>query len=87
PLIYALQEQAHNGRYQQVHGLLNSSSHKEEDILSVVKWVTQSQGIEQAMADAHTYGNKARAALYHFPPSPDRDVLDELINFVVSRQH
>lgn len=87
PLIYALQEQPHNGRYQQVHGLLNSSSHKEEDILSVVKWVTQSQGIEQAMADAHTYGNKARAALYNFPPSPDRDVLDELINFVVSRQH
>jgi geranylgeranyl pyrophosphate synthase len=87
PLIYALQEQPYNGRYQQVHGLLNSSSHKEEDILSVVKWVTQSQGIEQAMADAHTYGNKARAALYNFPPSPDRDVLDELINFVVSRQH
>ncbi len=87
PLIYALQEQPHNGRYQQVHGLINGSSHKDEDILSVVKWVTQSQGIEQAMADAHTYGNKARAALYHFPPSPGRDVLDELINFVVSRQH
>ncbi len=87
PLIYALQEQPHNGRYQQVHGLINGSSHKDEDILSVVKWVTQSQGIEQAMADAHTYGNKARAALYHFPPSPGRDVLDELIDFVVSRQH
>jgi geranylgeranyl pyrophosphate synthase len=87
PLIYALQEQSHNGRYQQVHGLINGSSHKDEDILSVVKWVTHSQGIEQAMADAHTYGNKARAALYHFPPSPGRDVLDELIDFVVSRQH
>lgn len=87
PLIYALQEQPHNGRYQQVHGLINGSSHKDEDILSVVKWVTQSQGIEQAMADAQAYGNKARAALYHFPPSPGRDVLDELIDFVVSRQH
>src|SRR5258708_31354324 len=87
PLIYALQQQPHNGRYQQVHGLINGSSHKDEDILSVVKWVTQSQGIEQAIADAHTYGNKARAALYHFPPSPGRDVLDELIDFVVSRQH
>jgi heptaprenyl diphosphate synthase len=39
------------------------------------------------MADAQAYGNKARAALYHFPPSPDRDVLDELIDFVVLRQH
>jgi geranylgeranyl pyrophosphate synthase len=87
PLIYALQEQPQNGRYQQVHALLNGSSHKDEDILSVVNWVTQSQGIEQAMADAQAYGNKARAALYRFPPSPDRDVLDELIDFVVSRQH
>src|SRR5260221_746623 len=87
PLIYALQEQPHNVRYQQVHGLINGSSHKDEDILSVVKCVSQSQGIEQTMSDAHTYGNKARAALYHFPPSPGRDVLDELIDFVVSRQH
>lgn len=87
PLIYALQEQPQNGLYQQVHALLNGSSHKDEDILSVVNWVTQSQGIEQAMADAQAYGNKARAALYRFPPSPDRDVLDELIDFVVSRQH
>jgi geranylgeranyl pyrophosphate synthase len=87
PLIYALQEQPQNGRYQQVHALLNGSSHKDEDILSVVNWVTQSQGIEQAMADAQAYGNKARAALYRFPPSPDRDVLDELIDFVVSREH
>src|SRR5438132_11600498 len=68
PLIYALQEQPQNGRYQQVHALLNGSSHKDEDILSVVNWVTQSRGIEQAMADAQAYGNKARAALYHFPP-------------------
>src|SRR5256885_16590691 len=52
PLIYALQEQPRNGYYQQVHALLNGSSHKDEDILSVVNWVTQSQGIEQAMADA-----------------------------------
>ncbi|HTD20351.1 MAG TPA: polyprenyl synthetase family protein [Ktedonobacteraceae bacterium] len=87
PLIYALQEQPQNGRYQQVHALLNGSSQRDEDILSVVNWVTQSQGIEQAMADAQAYGNKARSALYHFPPSSNRDVLDELIDFVVSRQH
>ncbi|MFL5626476.1 MAG: polyprenyl synthetase family protein [Ktedonobacteraceae bacterium] len=87
PLIYALQEQTHNGHHQQVHGLLNGTSHKDEDIHAVVKWINQGQGIKRAQADAHAYGSKARTALYHFPASPDRDVLDELIDFVVTRKH
>jgi heptaprenyl diphosphate synthase len=37
------------------------------------------------MADAQLYANNARKALHHFPASPDRDVLDELIDFVVLR--
>src|SRR2546425_1740312 len=43
PLIYALQEQRQNGRHQQVHRLLNGAS-KDEDIQSVVNWVTKGQG-------------------------------------------
>src|SRR5579859_6645552 len=34
PLIYALQERPQNGHYQQVHTLLNDSSHKDEEFLS-----------------------------------------------------
>jgi heptaprenyl diphosphate synthase len=87
PLIYALQEQRQNGRHQQVHRLLNGTSHKDEDIRSVVNWVTKGQGVPRSLADAHAYADKARAALHHFPASHNRDVLDELINFVVSRRH
>jgi heptaprenyl diphosphate synthase len=87
PLIYALQEQPHNGLHQQVHRLLNGTSHKDEDILSVVNWVTRGPGVARSLADANTYANKAREALYHFPASYSRDVLDELIDFVVSRRH
>jgi geranylgeranyl pyrophosphate synthase len=29
---------------------------------------------------------KARTALYSFPSSPERDILDELIDFVVQRK-
>ena len=86
PLIYALQEQPQNGHYQQVHTLLNGSSHSDEDINSVVTWVTGGIGVERSLADAHMYADKARAALHHFPPSPDRDLLDELIDFVVMRK-
>ncbi len=86
PLIYALQEQPQNGHYQQVHTLLNGSSHKDEDINAVVDWVTGGTGVERSLTDAQTYAEKARAALHRFPTSPDREVLDELIDFVVLRK-
>lgn len=87
PLIYALQEQPRNGHYQAVHGLLNGSQQREEDFRSVINWVVGGAGVERSQADAQVYANKARAALYHFPPSQDRQVLDDLIDFVVSRKH
>jgi geranylgeranyl pyrophosphate synthase len=86
PLIYALQEQPQNGHYQQVKSLLNGSSRKEEEIQAVVRWVVQGYGVQAALRDAHSYGNKAREALHHFPASYNRDVLDGLINFVLARR-
>ncbi len=86
PLIYALQEQSQNGHYQQVSRILDGSTHNEEEIRSVVEWVTHGYSIKHSFMDAYAYGNKAREALYHFPASSDRDVLDELIDFVVSRR-
>ena len=87
PLIYALQEHPHNGHHQAVHRLLNEQTHKEEDISAVVNWVVQGGSVKHAIVDANAYADKARAALHHFPPSPDRQVLDELIDFVVTRRH
>lgn len=86
PLIYALQDQPQNGLSQQVQPLLNRAAHTEEEILAVVARITQGNGISLAQADAQTYAQKAREALYHFPPSKNRDVLDELIDFVVKRE-
>jgi geranylgeranyl pyrophosphate synthase len=85
PLIYALQGSTMNGHYQQVHNLLNRQAKDEKEILAIVNWVAQNDSIEQAMADAHHYAEKAREALHYFPASPDRNVLDELIDFVVMR--
>ena len=86
PLIYALQEPSSNGYHQQVQELLNQTAHKEEDVQAIVNWVVQGNGIKKSLLDAHTYTNKAREALYQFPASPDRDVLDELIDFVLVRK-
>jgi geranylgeranyl pyrophosphate synthase len=87
PLIYALQNHPYNGHHQAVYRLLNEQAHQEEDIGAVVNWVVHGGSVELAIADATTYASKARAALYHFPPSTDRQVLDELIDFVVMRKH
>jgi heptaprenyl diphosphate synthase len=87
PLIYALQEQPRNGQYQAVHRLLNGTSQREEDLLSVINWVNEGQGVERSRADAYNFASKAQAALYHFPASQNREVLDQLIDFVVARKH
>lgn len=85
PLIYALREQPSNGFAQHVQDVLNGATQTEEDILSVVDSVVNGAGVEQAQADASRYAEQARVSLYHFPPSKDRDTLDELIDFVVTR--
>lgn len=85
PLIYALEAESQKGYHQQVQSLLTQTTHNEEDITAIVEWVTSGNGVKKSLLDAHAHGNKAREALYHFPPSPDRDVLDELIDFVLSR--
>ncbi|HVB74421.1 MAG TPA: polyprenyl synthetase family protein [Ktedonobacteraceae bacterium] len=87
PLIYALQEHTLNGNLQQVHSILNGAAHTEEEIMSIVQWVVNGAGVKQAQADAYRYAEKARASLNHFPPSADRAVLDELIDFVITRNH
>ena len=85
PLIYALQDASLNGHQQKIQHMLNGQTKKEEDIREVINWITSSYGIQRAMTDAHVYARKAREALYHFPVSPDRDILDELIDFVIAR--
>jgi heptaprenyl diphosphate synthase len=86
PLIYALQEQQ-NGHQQQVQRLLNETIHDEKEIREVIDWVVAGTHIEQARKDAYTYADKAREALYQFPESSDRAIMDELIDFVVQRKH
>ncbi|HLI90807.1 MAG TPA: polyprenyl synthetase family protein [Ktedonobacteraceae bacterium] len=85
PLIYALQAPGQNGHYQRVQSVLNGTLRDEEDIQPVIDWVTNN-GIKNALADADRYARRAREALHCFPASPDRDILDQLIDFVIARR-
>ena len=87
PLIYALEEKPRNGHYQEVYNFLNGITHSEEDIRTIVNWVVTGSGVQRSLSDADIYANKAREALAYFSPSQDRQILDELIDFVVMRKH
>ncbi len=86
PLIYALEEHPRNGHYQVVQNLLNGATQNEEDILTIVNWVVTGSGVQRSLSDAHLYANKAREALTYFSPSKHRQILEELIDFVVTRK-
>jgi geranylgeranyl pyrophosphate synthase len=85
PLIYALQGPDATEWLPKVRAILDRSVQNEQDILAVINWVTRGYNIERALQEAYHYGEKARKALHHFPDSPDRTVLDELIDFVIRR--
>lgn len=86
PLIYALQEHPQNGHHQQVQKMLNEANHDEQEIREIIDWVLSGGNVERAQKDAYAYADKAREALDHFPASPDRAVLEEVIDFVVQRK-
>jgi geranylgeranyl pyrophosphate synthase len=86
PLIYALQQSSANGHKQTVQAVISGDNRNEKDIVDLVNWVKQEYTIDHAMETAYAFAEKARQDLYHFSASPDRDVLDELIDFVVKRK-
>ena len=86
PLIYALRGE-HNGRAEHINQLLQQPNPLDDEVQDVVHWVTSGSGLAQATDLARHYAARARAVLSEFSRSPERDVLDELVDFVVSRSH
>jgi heptaprenyl diphosphate synthase len=84
PLIFALRNE-HNGRIEQVHRLLRAETPTDEEVAAVVRWVTSSLAIDESLTLARQYAARANAALTELNDSEDRQVLVELIDFVLSR--
>ncbi len=86
PLIYALQNE-HNGRLDQVHRLLHAETPTDEDVAAVVRWVNGTLAIDESLTLARQYASRAKALLTELNDSDDRQVLVELIDFVLARSH
>jgi heptaprenyl diphosphate synthase len=84
PLIYALQAET-NGRYEHVARVLDHPDERHHEIADLVRWVNDGPGIDRSMELARHYAARARATLSEFAESPERAVLDELVDYVVSR--
>jgi heptaprenyl diphosphate synthase component 2 len=84
PLIYALQNQQ-NGHVEGVEQVLRTEAASDDDVREIVAWVATSPAIEEALDLARQYSLRARALLSAFPASPEREVLEQLVDFVVDR--
>ena len=84
PLIYALKHQ-HNGHQDRVKRVLQQDNPRDEDVETIIHWVTDGPAIYDALDLARHYAARARAVLSEFSSSPERQVLEELVDFVIER--
>ena len=84
PLIYAMRYQQ-NGHAERVEQILRAETPADTEVNDVVMWVAGSPAIGEALELARHYSARARALLTEFPASPDREVLEQLVDFVVDR--
>jgi geranylgeranyl pyrophosphate synthase len=85
PLIYALQSNQ-NGHLTQIQSIVENPEASYELVPTMVKWVNSGSGITSAMLDAKRYAQEARSILLQFPAKPERDVIIDMIDFVLFRK-
>ncbi len=86
PLIYALD--AHNNGYlAHVQAIVEDPARHQDLVPQIVAWVNAGTGIDRAMDEARRYAGQAQTILVSFPPSDDRRTLEEIVDFIVRREH
>lgn len=84
PLIYALQHEQ-NGHVERVRAVVEHHNAGDTDVDDIVRWVRTGPAMAEALDLARHYAARARAVLSEFASSPERTVLEELVEFVVER--
>lgn len=54
---------------------------------AIIARIRHSDAISQAIEEARQLGQRARTALAHFPPSPYREALADLVSYTLARTH
>ena len=83
PLMLARHDPGVDGR---LEAILEKATLQDADYAEVVRIVRDSHGIDESYDYAKTFGDKARAELQAFPPSPYRDAFEALTYYVVGRR-
>lgn len=85
PLIYALNADQ-DGHLAQIRAIIEAPDENAALVPAIVAWVNDGASIDRALDEARRYAGQARALLARIPQSPDRAVLEEMIDFVLVRE-
>lgn len=85
PLIHALENSPASER-RRILGLIKNSKKSKSDISEVIRFVTDSGGIEFSETRMHQYRDKALAILDNYPDSDVKDSLKEFVRYTTSRK-
>ncbi len=85
PLIYAL-DRASKSDKRRIINSIKRHSNRPEKVKEVIEFVHGSGGLEYATQAMHDYRTQAFKLLHHFPPSPTRQSMEDLVSFVVERK-
>ncbi len=85
PLLYALEQDT--GQRQQMIELLEKGMPSEEDIAQLQDFARRNGGIKMAFAKMDSLRQEALEALSPLPPSPQKDELAGLLDFVIDRTY
>lgn len=66
---------------------LGDKNQQNGDLETALELMNKYDTLNQGMALAHKYGEKAVQALQGVPPSPLRDILENIIEFTINRNH
>ncbi len=85
PLIYALKQATSSERKKIIH-TIKRHSNQPDKVKEVIAFVHQSGGLEYARQAMYDYRREAFELLHHFPPTPVRQALEDLVTFVTDRK-
>ncbi len=85
PLIYALENADRTTRRRMIYIIKNQNTRRDK-VEEVIGMVRESGGIEYARKKMIQYQQEAVAMLDRFPPSPARQALESLVDYVITRK-
>ncbi len=86
PLIYTLQHADRETRRKIIYIIKNKSTDRRK-VAEVINLVQQSGGIGYAAGKMKEYQQEAIQILHHYPDTPARQAMEELVNYVIEREY